>query len=627
MTNSSFQVANYDQKFLLEFGPRSNYIVVNTFNSSSAPNRAALVDWWAQNASSVPEGAVIDFDDISIRKVADSTSLVDFPGAEPVRPASPEHMGAIGDGVADDSAALIAYLTWCTSQGVNPVWTEGKTYFVTQNLPSFLSYIHEGKAFIRSGSDTFHVGAGWQGQSNVIYVGAVDATDTAANDGLTPDRPRNLTNGWNDLQRQIRIAPAARWRLQFAAGTYSNGPSRRLENFPATDYRVEIWGAPTVSGVPTTIFNSWTSNVFRKLDGAQGLQLHFKDFLFQNQTAGSLLINHGCDVLSENLHFNNFSGGPAATYRRCKVNHTGGRCENGDGGITQQACYGDTGDNSGLTNTNGVVFNNITSPDGLAVCVDYSRGTVGYTRQCSFGKDAACDIHLSESRLGRIRTQDNTHGAFNTAIFRQETALTIWNDDLNNIDDWTGSGAVLGDTPIKSVPGSFISRIHNGRHRAGHLAHAGEPYQLTGTTRTQLPSGQWSPFRMPGVWLMNPLAMGWVEYEILIPTAETVTFEISGAASGTGQRLAYINIVTGGYSRWLVRFEITGPLGGGTQGRFVATAIGPNTIQTNFNSTGTLSNSALTYASLDPIVFRTYVTRSVGTGNLDVLRMNSDVSV
>jgi hypothetical protein len=219
-------------------------------------------------------------------------------------------------------------------------------------------------------------------------------------------------------------------------------------------------------------------------------------------------------------------------------------------------------------------------------------------------------------------------GAFNNTCVSQQY-LCLWNDDLANLDNFTLSGAVSGDSVIKSSPGSYMSRNHNGLERVPHQYMVAPTITLTGVTRTQMDS-RLVPFRMPAFWMFSETAIGVVEYEVLIPTAETVLFEINGEAVGVGQQFASLSLTTSGFNRWLIRFEITGPRtsGGLTTGRFIATAIGGGANQTvaSFGETSDLTQVAMAYASVNPLVTRLYVTRSVGTGDMQFLRMNSWVA-
>lgn len=275
------------------------------------------------------------------------------------------------------------------------------------------------------------------------------------------------------------------------------------------------------------------------------------------------------------------------------------------------------GDDGALTGALAGRFANI-SQEALNI----SRGSVVYVKKSVFENNG---IHIQQSRKSRIRTQGNTFGAYSIAAIQQETALCLWNDDTDNPDVFTG--ATFNTTPVVIAPGGYISRVNttNAQQLSGHLSYASAPITLSGATRAEPSVNLLSPFRMPGYWLMSPFTLGKVEYEIYTPIAETITLEITGESSSSV--LASLILNPSGANRYLVKFEFTGPINGSV-GRFVASAIGAGSaIRNNFGQTSGLNQAVSVAASVALKRFRFYVTRSVGTENLEILRMRSEVSI
>lgn len=88
---------------------------------------------------------------------------------------------------------------------------------ISDNLPAILSRAHFGRAVLLLGGESFYIGQGWRGISNTIYV---PPSGLPTNDGLTTDRPLDLTTGFNYLQTQVSANPSAIWKLKILAGAY-----------------------------------------------------------------------------------------------------------------------------------------------------------------------------------------------------------------------------------------------------------------------------------------------------------------------------------------------------------------------------------------------------------------------
>ena len=126
--------------------------------------------------------------------------------------------GAVGDGVANDGAAIQSAVNAAISANRSLYWPAG-TYLKTVNIANFHSVKHTGEGAVKHGSDTFYVAPSGI-QANTLYVATSGAADT--NDGLSPATPfRKVGVAVNAL---ANYGPVLRgfWAVQLAAGTWSD---------------------------------------------------------------------------------------------------------------------------------------------------------------------------------------------------------------------------------------------------------------------------------------------------------------------------------------------------------------------------------------------------------------------
>jgi hypothetical protein len=586
------------------------------------------------NTTAIAAGAVVDADINASANIASSKlSFTQAGGGAVTRTVdnklkdvvSVKDFGAVGNGVTNDTTAIQNAIASLAANQIIDWGSGGDTFVVTSNITGLLSRLHTGKARLSTPTGTYHIGEGWTGVANTIYVSPSGVT---TNDGLTSSTSLDFSTGFNIVKLQAQCSPGASWKLKILGGTYPNGAARRFEDFPQTLTPV-VFEGETSSGVPTSIFNGWSNSVFRCVTDGGSCFLTFKDLKFTNSTNQARILIWGGrpTIYCENLHVTgSITSEGTFSFRNCNVDFRGGLIDGAEGGIVYQNCYGSIGDDESLSGTYSTTFSNITNSFGNATAIQISRGSKAYVRRNTFSNN---DIHIELSRIARMRTQSNTFGTFNSFGIKQETGPTVWNDDLSNFDVF--SGATLGSTFLQARPGSTVSRYAtNSSALVEHLAF-NNTVTFTGTTRAEPSSSTLSPFRPPGYWLMSPSARGIVEYVVFCPIAETVTLQISGEGAGTGVVLASIILNPTAASWFNVRFSISGPFDGGTVGRFFTTATagvsgGPATITVNRGPTSALNQASITGTSGAPKRFRFYVTRSVGTSNMEIYSMVSQIA-
>lgn len=533
-----------------------------------------------------------------------------------VFPPTPASYGAIGDGAADDTAAVNRFLAASIASGGVAHWGDGKTYLVTDNVPLLHSVVHEGVAVIQRGGARYHIGSCEWGAENRIYVGQTAGLDT--NDGLTADRPIKIRTGFNILKTQAHLLTIAAWVLQLLNDTYPSQAAMRLDQWPDTEYPITIRGYADEAGNQLAVFRGWDGNVFRRLSGKEGGNLICENLKFTDSTGEQIVIQNGFNFVGRNLHADNIQNtafrvrGGQADFRMITV-------KNGVNGVDLQGVYGSAGAGPDQNVVDGIVAENMT---GAAVVI--SRGAISYVRRLTATN---VGIGIDASRMCRVRMQNNVFNSWSIAAIRIDESVVL-NNDIDNPNTYPGAvfgkPVVLTDNGATPLMGGAQSPL-----RKPHIVTHAVPSILTGTARTDMAASSFSPFRMPGWWLMSPYAYGWVEYDFTFPVAERLKFEVTGDHPSTSHILSEVAFDVTGQGRGTVRLEFSGSVGGSSLGLYKGCAVTSASAPAySFGSTKDLAASAFLTSKVDTLnKFRIYVTRSVGTGDLRLIRMASDVAV
>lgn len=174
-----------------------------TFSSAPPVGSDIVVTTSSISATDISESTVVATGSTEDRKLtdrfADTVNVKDF--------------GAVGDGVADDTAAIQA----AVDVGTGLYWPAG-TYLTTASISNLHTVKHSGEGAIKRGTDTFYVQQ--DGQNNLIYV---DTSGLASNDGLSSSEPFLTIQEAIDVWAKYCTVNNGRWYIKLAAGTYTEG--------------------------------------------------------------------------------------------------------------------------------------------------------------------------------------------------------------------------------------------------------------------------------------------------------------------------------------------------------------------------------------------------------------------
>lgn len=272
-------------------------------------------------------GSIIGFKSRDVAsKLADVLSVKDF--------------GAIGDGVTNDQAAIVAALEAAVAGSATLYWPEG-VYVTSANLDNIHKVQHSGHARLSRSGSVFIINPRGAEQ-NVLYVGGADVVDTK-NDGLSvATGMRNLHEAFDAL---VNHGPTleGNWAVRMSAGTFNLAASSAYLSGITSVNRVVIEGAaPTADGTPTTIVDGGdVSAPYQHGIAAVGVGLkvtikNIKAIRFSgdggNGTRGAFLADEGADLFTDNVYAYGSSWFGVYASRGSSLRLKGGhidRCRNG----------------------------------------------------------------------------------------------------------------------------------------------------------------------------------------------------------------------------------------------------------------------------------------------------------
>lgn len=242
------------------------------------------------------------------RRLAASTAIPDLPGWVPNAVVTPQHFGAVANGVVDDTAAVQAAVTQAFTTGDNLYWPDG-TYLTISSISNLHSVNHFGPGVIQRGANAFYVDPRGS-QSNTVFIAT---TGNNASDGLSSSEPRlTFQSAFDAVANYGKPVLDGVWNIVAAAGTYTIASGQQTFSTPSKN-RVVIRG-PSVGGhpnVPTCIVDGGGNGAAYDhglASSGPGVSVEFREIKFQNFTEASgntrigLVGQNRCDFLTTNVH-------------------------------------------------------------------------------------------------------------------------------------------------------------------------------------------------------------------------------------------------------------------------------------------------------------------------------------
>lgn len=213
---------------------------------------------------------------------------------------SVKDFGAVGDGVADDTAEVQAAVTHCFTTGDQLYWPDG-TYLTTASISNFHSARHIGPGAVLRGSSTFYVQPKG-GQTNTLYVRATGGSNTQ--DGLSnTEGVATLQTAFNILKNYWPLD--GKWVIELAAGTYTGSAATARLGPPNSDSTVDgaaMRNAITIKG-PDVGYNAVsapTPTPTAIMDAA-------------GAAAVGIQLECGIKALVRDIRFNNYNGSTSSS--------------------------------------------------------------------------------------------------------------------------------------------------------------------------------------------------------------------------------------------------------------------------------------------------------------------------
>ena len=159
---------------------------------------------------------------------------------------SVKDFGAVGDGTTDDTAPVIAAVAAALAAGALLYWPAG-TYLTASSIANLHSVRHFGLGGLKRGSDVYYWDVTDRDVVNIVYC---SSSGLDANDGISSSQAMSIASVKTYLENIGNRAARGRWRVQFAAGTYTRGlqstklpPFARYLELRGTFQSIPSWSA------------------------------------------------------------------------------------------------------------------------------------------------------------------------------------------------------------------------------------------------------------------------------------------------------------------------------------------------------------------------------------------------
>jgi hypothetical protein len=447
------------------------------------------------------------------------------------QPLNVRMFGAVGDNVADDTAALIAAVDFAFARSVGLNWPTGD-YFTTGSLPHYHDVRHEGPGRIFRGDKIWHITPTGQ-QVNILFC-----SPSGTGDGLSEDAPMTFATAVEGVFSNLGVkAVQGYWKIKMLGGAYGASSAVDVRRWPYFGNAVEIYGEKNLSGEHLTVINR---------GGTTGRAIWFR-----MAPASSERLQYGSPRIQfVDLNVVGWVQGVSIFMRGGRISEFGCKFENCTYGIWTQSAdieaYGEYHNCEFGVRAQYHAEANV-GRDGLVAkfynCtlgVDFGRLSAGGVRAAEFYNCGTCMRAQQNSRFeyGTIYAEGWT-----ACVLRIESGVT-----LNREGTITHDGvSVTPSKPLIWMTGhSLADQDGNGpvRFQHRHLIPENAIILANTTDRTIFETlaggtGTGIPFRLDG----NRYWSRYITLEMelmgeLIRTAGTKTLQLTGPGAGTGLIMA-----------------------------------------------------------------------------------------
>lgn len=192
--------------------------------------------------------------------------------------------GAIGDGVADDTAEINAAIAAANGNGI--VYYPNGTYKVTSNLVNFWLNSRAGHGKITDGTVTYSIHPQYFGDTNTLWVNS--ATGNDSNSGLLPGQAFATLSGLDAKLQRLSSEETGRgnWKIRIVGvGPYDGRIFVGLNMFRKN---LVFEGDPLVGGAPVTVIDKGATaeQYGMRFEPSNGANIEVKNIYFKNFKVG-----------------------------------------------------------------------------------------------------------------------------------------------------------------------------------------------------------------------------------------------------------------------------------------------------------------------------------------------------
>lgn len=215
--------------------------------------------------------------------------------------------GAVGNGTADDTDAVIAAVAQALAESKPLHWPPGG-YLTTTNIPGLHAVTHRGGGYIIRDGTNFYPAPTKSWHRNILHV---SPDGEPANDGLSPAAAKSVQSALDALPNYGPVLDG-RWAIQHAAGTYQGGYGfPRMEMRNKVEFRGPNMGGPRVT--PTAVYERGSAAITWAVYTPGRTQVEFRDLKFvgfnhraySQGGSGGILVGEYNSVTLYNIHTDN----------------------------------------------------------------------------------------------------------------------------------------------------------------------------------------------------------------------------------------------------------------------------------------------------------------------------------